>query len=105
MRTLRKVGGAAVVVALLSGSVAALAEEGGVYRGTVSQQEACTSDVFRLCWSEVPNVSAIVGCLKRERLRLSPECREVFQQPPTQVAHTPAAASKRFRRHRQVSAD
>jgi hypothetical protein len=71
------VGGAAVMVLLLVGSANARAQE---YHGTQDQQVACTGDVFRLCWSEIPNVSRIVDCLVREKPQLSAGCRAVFEQ-------------------------
>jgi hypothetical protein len=71
---------AAILVLLLVGSASAVAQEGSQYRGTDEQRVACTGDVFRLCWSEIPNVTAIVGCLKRERPRLSEGCRAVFDR-------------------------
>jgi hypothetical protein len=74
------VGRAAVAVLLLVGSAGARAQENSEYRGTHEQQVACTGDVFRLCWSEIPNVSRIVGCLVREKPRLSAGCRAVFEQ-------------------------
>jgi hypothetical protein len=56
----------------------AAAQQGPEYRGTEQQQIACTPDVFRLCWSEIPNVSQIVTCLIREKPRLSEGCRAAF---------------------------
>jgi hypothetical protein len=56
------------------------------YRGTEDQRMACTPDVFRFCWSEIPNVSQIVACLIREKPRLSEACRAVFE-PPRQATH------------------
>jgi hypothetical protein len=69
---------AAVVAALLVSHAAA--QENGEYRGTSDQQSACMGDVFRLCGSEIPNVSRIVACLVRDRRQLSPGCRAVFNQ-------------------------
>jgi len=46
--------------------------------GTAEERAACTPDVFRLCSSEIPNVDRIVACMKREKPRLSPACRAVF---------------------------
>jgi hypothetical protein len=71
------VGCAAVAALFLVGSANARAQE---YHGTQNQQVACTGDVFRLCWSEIPNVSRIVDCLVREKPRLSAGCRAVFEQ-------------------------
>jgi hypothetical protein len=67
----------AVLVLILAGSTSAGAQE---YRGTQDQRVACTGDVFKLCWSEIPSVSRIVGCLEREKPRLSAGCRAVFDQ-------------------------
>ena len=47
-------------------------------QGTAEQRAACTPDVFRLCMSEIPNVTKIVACLKKEKPKLSPGCRAVF---------------------------
>jgi hypothetical protein len=66
------------------------------------QREACTPDVMRLCNDYIPDVSAIVGCLKREQLKLSPACGEVFgvaaaettPAPPPKAAKTTAATKK-----------
>lgn len=41
------------------------------------QRAACTSDVFRLCGTEVPRVDQILACLKKARPSLSPACRAV----------------------------
>lgn len=61
--------------------------------GTDAQRAACTPDVFRLCSSDIPNVTRIVACLKREKSRLSPACQQVFntQTPP---AATTASATR-----------
>jgi hypothetical protein len=46
--------------------------------GTAAQKKACRPDVFRLCASEIPNVQAIVRCLRSNESRLSADCRAVF---------------------------
>jgi hypothetical protein len=83
---------ALISLLLLSGSIGASAQE---YRGTDEQRTACTSDVFRLCWNEIPNVSRIVGCLQREKPRLSAGCRAVFEPTNTRIA------SNRWQRRHQ----
>ncbi|AWN43936.1 hypothetical protein [Methylobacterium durans] len=45
---------------------------------STAQREACTPDVWRLCSGEIPNVTRITACLRREKARLSPDCRAVF---------------------------
>ena len=88
----------AMLALVLVGAASARAEEGAEYRGTSDQRSACTGDVFRLCWSEIPNVSQIVACLVREKPRLSEGCRAVFEQPTAHIRHRlrhlPAEAAK-----------
>ena len=91
------VGRAAVVVLLLVGSAGVRAQENSEYRGTREQQVACTGDVFKLCWSEIPNVSRIVGCLVREKPRLSAGCRAVFEQ------NSRIASARWHRNHRRIA--
>src|SRR5215813_2792573 len=84
---------ALVIVVLLAGRWSATAEE---YRGTQEERMACAGDVFRFCFSEIPNVSRIVGCLAREKQQLSAGCRAVFDHHANvRVAH----ASWRKMRH------
>jgi hypothetical protein len=47
---------------------------------TPAQKQACTPDVYRLCAGEIPNVKAIVACLRRQKGNLSEGCRAVFDQ-------------------------
>jgi hypothetical protein len=47
---------------------------------TAEQKRACTPDVYRLCAGEIPNVKAIVACLRRQKGNLSEGCRAVFDQ-------------------------
>jgi hypothetical protein len=54
--------------------------------GTDEQRAACTPDVFRLCSAQIPNVEAIVACLKREKSNLSPGCQTVFNAPSERAA-------------------
>jgi hypothetical protein len=49
--------------------------------GTAEQRAACTPDVFRLCSSEIPNVSRIVACLKQQKPNLSKPCQAVMNSP------------------------
>jgi hypothetical protein len=84
--------GATLLALLLGGAGSAFGQD---YRGTSDQQSACMSDVFRLCSSEIPNVTRIVACLKHERPRLSDGCRAVFGGASTRVA-----ASGRRHHHR-----
>jgi len=47
--------------------------------GTAAQKRACRPDVYRLCAGEIPNVNAIVRCLRAKKGQLSPDCRAVFE--------------------------
>ncbi|MFT4115359.1 hypothetical protein [Bradyrhizobium sp.] len=47
-------------------------------QGTMQQQNACRPDVFRLCGSRIPNVEAIVACLRDNAASLSEPCHEVI---------------------------
>ena len=55
--------------------IAAAAQE----PGTAAQKRACRPDVYRLCAGEIPNVNAIVRCLRAKKSQLSPDCRAVFE--------------------------
>jgi hypothetical protein len=46
---------------------------------TAEQRAACTPDAFRLCSSEIPDVTRIVACMKAKEASLSAPCRAVFQ--------------------------
>jgi hypothetical protein len=81
------------LIFLLAGPLSATAQE---YRGTTDQQAACTPDVFRLCWNDIPSYERIVACLKREKPRLSEACRAVFNQD---AGGTKYASNHRLRRH------
>ena len=85
---------ALAAVMLLAGAPGASAQE-AEHRGTAEQQAACMPDVFKLCFSEIPEVSRIVACLKREKPRLSEGCRMVFEgSTPRSVA-----SGRMHRRH------
>jgi hypothetical protein len=44
-------------------------------RITTEQREACSLDVLRLCAESIPNVGAIILCMKQKRASLSPRCQ------------------------------
>jgi hypothetical protein len=64
------------MAALVLAAFPALPQEN---RGTEQQRIACTPDVLRLCSWDIPNVDRIVACLRREKSRLSPGCRQAFE--------------------------
>jgi hypothetical protein len=47
--------------------------------GTLAQRRACEPDVFRLCSEFIPDHAAITTCLERNKARLNPDCRAVFE--------------------------
>jgi hypothetical protein len=74
-RTTSKIIGATLLAFTLCGG-AALAQ------GTLSQQDACRPDVFRLCGNYIPDVGEIVACLRGNEARLSGACRQVMFAEP-----------------------
>jgi hypothetical protein len=72
--TFRAAGFALAVAVSLLGSTGASSAEGF----TPEQRAACTPDAFRLCAGDMPNVSAITACMRKNRSSLSPACKAVF---------------------------
>lgn len=72
-----KLGSIALVAFVLTG-MSDTAFASFVMKASAEQRAACTSDVFRLCKAEIPNVSKIISCLKKETANLSPLCQTVF---------------------------
>ncbi len=73
---LKKLGFALVLaVSLFAGGDAVRAAE-----ATAEQRAACTPDVFRLCASHIPSVSAITACMRKEKPNLSAGCKAVFDK-------------------------
>lgn len=70
-QTLSRAAAIAVTLGVLS--------TGALAQGTAEQRAACTPDAFRLCSSEIPNVSKIVACMQAKKAQLSPACRAVFR--------------------------
>ena len=61
-------------------SVSLWSQPGTAY--TPEQEQACTSDAFRLCSSEIPNVDRVTACMVRNKSQLSPPCRAQFRAGP-----------------------
>ena len=49
---------------------------------TPEQEQACTGDAFRLCSSEIPDVSRVTACMVAKKSELSPACRSHFRSDP-----------------------
>lgn len=47
---------------------------------TAEAQQMCTSDAFRLCSSEIPNIPRITACMMQHKSELSPGCRAVMDR-------------------------
>ena len=47
---------------------------------TAEAQQMCTGDAFRLCSSEIPDISKITACMIKHRAQLSPGCRAVMDK-------------------------
>ena len=51
------------------------------YAYTAEQQRLCSSDAFRLCSSEIPNVDRVTICMRKHKASLSNGCKAVFDRP------------------------
>ena len=49
---------------------------------TPEQEQACTGDAFRLCSSEIPDISRVTACMVAKKSQLSPACRAHFRSGP-----------------------
>ena len=49
---------------------------------TPEQEQACTGDAFRLCSSEIPDISRVTACMVAKKSQLSPACRAQFRPDP-----------------------
>ncbi len=47
-------------------------------------QQMCTTDAFRLCASDIPDIPKITACMIRHRADLSASCRAVMDRDATQ---------------------
>jgi hypothetical protein len=54
-------------------------------------QQMCTGDAFRLCSSEIPDISRITACMMRQRTSLSVGCRNVMDKDLAQQSARVAA--------------
>ena len=55
---------------------------------TAEQEAMCTSDAFRVCSSEIPDVQRVTACMVRNKSQLSAGCRAVMDA----TAPAPAAS-------------
>jgi hypothetical protein len=73
--TVRKVGLALVLAASFS-AVASTSS----FAFSAEAQQMCTGDAFRLCSSEIPNITKITACMMKQRANLSSGCRAVMDR-------------------------
>jgi hypothetical protein len=74
-RTLRKAG----LVLAFALSVSTLSANAS-FAYTAEAQQMCAGDAFRLCSSEIPNISKITACMIKHRADLSAGCRAVMDK-------------------------
>ena len=87
------------LAAVLSFALFIMGQNGASAQGTPEQQEACKPDVFRLCGNFIPNVDAIIACLRANEPNLSPACHEVMfpyvpEEPKPKAKAKPKAKPK-----------
>ena len=74
-RTLRQAG----LVLAFAVSLSALSSTSS-FAFSAEAQQMCTSDAFRLCSSEIPNIPKITACMVKQRANLSTGCRAVMDR-------------------------
>ena len=74
-RTIRQAG----LVLAFAVSFSALSSNSS-FAFSAEAQQMCTGDAFRLCSSDIPNVSAITACMFKHRSQLSVGCRTVMDR-------------------------
>jgi hypothetical protein len=74
-RTFRQAG----FVLVLAASLSALSTTSS-FAFSAEAQQMCTSDAFRLCSSEIPNIPKITACMMKHRSDLSSGCRAVMDR-------------------------
>ena len=85
-RTFRQAG----LVLVVAASVSALSSTAS-FAFTAEPQQMCTSDAFRLCSSEIPNIPKITACMIKHRADLSAGCRMVMDKDLAEKPSTVAA--------------
>ena len=86
-KTLRQAG----LVLAFATSFSALASTSS-FAFSAEAQSMCTSDAFRLCSSEIPNIPKITACMIKNRANLSVGCRTVMDREAAAQKSTKVAA-------------
>jgi hypothetical protein len=63
------------IAAILAVAISFAALSTPSFAFTAEAQRQCSGDAFRLCSSEIPNISRITACMRKNRSSLSPGCR------------------------------
>ena len=74
-RTIRQAG----LVLAFAVSFSALSSSSS-FAFSAEAQQMCTGDAFRLCSSEIPNISKITACMYKHKAELSAGCRTVMDK-------------------------
>ena len=74
-KTIRQAG----LIAAFAVSISALSSTAS-FAFSAEAQQMCTGDAFRLCSSEIPNISKITACMMKNRSSLSAGCRTVMDR-------------------------
>ena len=64
---------------------------------TQEQEAMCTSDAFRVCSSEIPDIDRVTACMHRNRSQLSAGCRAVMDAsapPAASASYQPVSTGK-----------
>jgi hypothetical protein len=86
-KTLRQAG----LVLAFATSFSALASTSS-FAFSAEAQSMCTSDAFRLCSSEIPNIPKITACMVKNRANLSAGCRSVMDREASAQKSSKVAA-------------
>ena len=86
LRTLRQAG-----LALSCAASFSLLSSHASFAFSAEAQQMCTSDAFRLCSSEIPDIPRITACMFKHRADLSTGCRTVMDRD---LAKQPTVAAK-----------
>ena len=73
--TVRQAG----LVLALAASLCALSSTSS-FAFSAEAQQMCTGDAFRLCSSDIPDISKITACMFKHRSELSSGCRSVMDR-------------------------
>ena len=74
-KTIRQAG----LILAVAASITALSSTSS-FAFSAEAQQMCTGDAFRLCSSEIPNISKITACMLKNRSSLSAGCRTVMDR-------------------------